>query len=83
MLCLMAPSPPLQEKSARTECCLLPDGSLSTPLENVQTAERFAKRGYVVVSQVIGRGEGSGGIRTLRPIGGIRGQPAYWRDAGF
>jgi hypothetical protein len=47
-------SPPScgQDKSARTERCLLPDGTLSEPIDNPHTADRFARRGYVVVIQV-------------------------------
>jgi predicted acyl esterase len=42
-----------KEKSPRTEMALLPDGSLSTPIDNPDTAERFARRGYIVVMQVV------------------------------
>ena len=37
----------------RTERCLLPDGSLSPAMDTTMIAERFARRGYVVVMQVI------------------------------
>ncbi|MEW5298648.1 MAG: hypothetical protein WDW36_001743 [Sanguina aurantia] len=40
-----------KEKAARTERALLPDGSLSPPIDLFVTAERFARRGYVAVIQ--------------------------------
>jgi putative CocE/NonD family hydrolase len=49
--CLLHRTPYNKDKSARTERCLLPDGTLSEPIDSLHTAERFAKRGYVVVVQ--------------------------------
>ena len=40
-----------KDKAPRTEKCLLPDYSLSEPIDILSTASRFARRGYVVVLQ--------------------------------
>lgn len=49
---LLFRTPYNKAKPPRTECCLLPGGELSEPIDNTHTAERFARRGYIVVMQV-------------------------------
>ncbi|GAX82516.1 hypothetical protein CEUSTIGMA_g9943.t1 [Chlamydomonas eustigma] len=48
---LLHRTPYCKERSPNTERSLLPDGTLTDPMDVTEIAERFARRGYVVVIQ--------------------------------
>jgi predicted acyl esterase len=50
---LLHRTPYCKERSPNTERSLLPDGTLTDPMDVTEIAERFARRGYVVVIQVL------------------------------
>lgn len=40
-----------KDKPTRDESTLMPDGTLSAPMDHVEIADRFSRRGYIVVNQ--------------------------------